>query len=113
MKTLSADMGGSRVKLATVEDGTVVESEMSTVSSEGFTGAPGKPHLPRTVRQGDLRGAHARVHLRRARGGDRSVADAFAQKCVGSTGLVWVLLVCLEYQAVLSFCPHRNVMKAG
>ncbi len=94
MKTLSADMGGSRVKLATVENGTVVESEMSTVSSEDFTGAPGKPHLPRTVRQGDLRGAHARVHLRRgerhgelasrvpdlrrARGGDRHVADAFA-----------------------------------
>ena len=38
MKTLSADMGGSRVKLATVENGTVIESEMFTVSSEGFTG---------------------------------------------------------------------------
>ena len=37
MKTLSADMGGSRVKLATVENGTVMESEMFTVSSEGFS----------------------------------------------------------------------------
>ena len=37
MKTISADMGGSRVKLATVEDGTVIESEMFTVSPEGFT----------------------------------------------------------------------------
>ena len=32
MKTLSADMGGSRVKLATVENGMVIESEMFTVS---------------------------------------------------------------------------------
>ena len=38
MRTISADMGGSRVKLATVENGTVIESEMFTVSSEGFTG---------------------------------------------------------------------------
>ncbi len=37
MKTLSADMGGSRVKLATVEDGTVIKSEMFTVSSEGLS----------------------------------------------------------------------------
>ena len=38
MKTLSADMGGSRVKLAIVENGAVIESEIFPVSPEGFTG---------------------------------------------------------------------------
>ena len=32
----------------------------------------------------------------------------FAQKCAGSTGLVWVLLACLAYQAVLSVCMYKN-----
>ena len=32
----------------------------------------------------------------------------FAQKCAGSTGLVWVLLACLAYQAVLSICVYKN-----
>ena len=38
LKTLSVDMGGSRVKLATVENGAVAESEMFPVSPDGFTG---------------------------------------------------------------------------
>ena len=38
MKTISADMGGSRVKLATVENGAVVESEIFPVAPDGFTG---------------------------------------------------------------------------
>ena len=33
----------------------------------------------------------------------------FAQKCAGSVGLVWVLLACLAYQAVLSVCMYKNV----
>ena len=33
----------------------------------------------------------------------------FAQKYAGSTGLVWVLLACLAYQAVLSVCMYKNV----
>ncbi len=32
----------------------------------------------------------------------------FAQKCAGSTGLVWVLLACLAYQTVLSVCMYKN-----
>ena len=32
----------------------------------------------------------------------------FAQKCAGSTGLVWVLLACLVYQAVLSVSMYEN-----
>ena len=32
----------------------------------------------------------------------------FAQKCAGSTGLVWVLLACLAYQAVLSIVMQRS-----
>ena len=33
----------------------------------------------------------------------------FAQKCAGSVGLVWVLLACLAYKAVLSVCMYKNV----
>ena len=33
----------------------------------------------------------------------------FAQKCAGSVGLVWVLLACLAYQAVLSVCMYKNL----
>lgn len=36
MKTISADMGGSRVKLAMVENGVIVENEISPVSDDGF-----------------------------------------------------------------------------
>ena len=32
----------------------------------------------------------------------------FAQKCAGCVGLVWVLLACLAYQAVLSVCMHKS-----
>ena len=35
----------------------------------------------------------------------------FAQKCAGSTGLIWVLLACLAYQAVLSVCVYKNAKK--
>ena len=35
----------------------------------------------------------------------------FAQKCAGSTGLVWVLLACLVYQAVLSVSMYENAME--
>ena len=38
MKTLSADMGGSRVKLATVENGSAVDNDIFPVSESGFTG---------------------------------------------------------------------------
>ena len=37
----------------------------------------------------------------------------FAQKCAGSTGLVWVLLACLAYQAVLSICVYKNTKENG
>ncbi len=36
MKTISADMGGSRVKLAMVENGAIVENEIFPVSDDGF-----------------------------------------------------------------------------
>ena len=36
MRTIGADMGGSRVKLAMVEDGSIAESEMFPVSDKGF-----------------------------------------------------------------------------
>ena len=35
----------------------------------------------------------------------------FAQKCAGSTGLVWVLLARLVYQAVLSVSMYENAME--
>lgn len=38
MKTLCADIGGSRVKLSTVENGFVVENDIFPVSPEGFSG---------------------------------------------------------------------------
>lgn len=38
MRTISADMGGSRVKLAVVENGSVIESEMFPVAPDGFGG---------------------------------------------------------------------------
>jgi fucose permease len=37
----------------------------------------------------------------------------FAQKCAGSTGLVWVLLACLAYQAVLSISMYKNAKENG
>lgn len=38
MKTLCVDLGGSRVKLAAVEDGRVLENDIFPVSPEGFAG---------------------------------------------------------------------------
>ncbi len=35
----------------------------------------------------------------------------FAQKCAGSTGLVWVLLACLAYQAVLAVVLQFNFLR--